>query len=267
MKLYKIVSIFGGHTRSVFPPKKVELPKVPEWADLDPWRVLVQRLMLRGYTYEEATVILQAWAYHAKYDLNQLSRGVIIYCQMMERRLPPPDVPKGVSYWPFVLVAAALAAIGLAIYLWEDPTVDDNYRKPGHPWVYLMSYRERLWQAEIKRVTGRGVGFYDRGGEYDNVLVAHERNIPGQEVGTDLFNFSGALVDEGRPLVFWHRFYWHAWTVFYCGVLEQVRPDIYILREGGRDPYKQRNGWIRPGDQWGTPGYEGAWKGFGWWWM
>lgn len=267
MKLFKILSVQGSTTRSIFPPKPVELPEVPEWAGLDPWQELIRRLMLRGYTFEQAGWILQAWAYHAKADLNQLSRGVITYCQMMERNLPMPPTGPGVSFWPLVLLAAAVAAIGVAVYLWEDPEEDENYRRPGHPWVYLMSYNERLWQAEIKRVTGRGIGLYDRGGEYGDVLVAHDRNVPGSERGTDLFNFSGALVSEGRPLVFWHRFYWHAWVVFYCGLLDQVRPDIYVLREGGRDPYRQPNGWIRPGDQWGTLGYEGAWRGLGFWWM
>ncbi len=261
--LYKIVLMCADHGVSVFPPEDQELPEPVDLAG-EPIRIMIRKLLLYGYTQSQAYHILSAWAYHAKYDLHQLPRGVRVYCEMCIKQLPVPIPPETVALWPFALVAAVAAAVYLGLYLWVTLDVEKGQRFRGHPWAYVMLYQERLWQGEILNVGYKQLGYYEQGGELGNVLVENKRNFMYIDRRLDMFMIYRRLVLEGRRLIFYHMYRFTWWAVFYCGVLTNIGDRLYKLREGGSDPYKPGGPWSRPGGRMFTPEYEGCWQEFWW---
>lgn len=264
MKLYKIYRMIGDHSTSMFPPSKTEVP-APEQLAGEPMMDLIRKLMLYGYTEQQARYIIQAWAAHAKFDLNQAARGVRVYCEMNMSQLPHPEAMAAVSFWPIVLTAASVAAVAAGLFLWVKLGVEQNAVFGGHPWAYVISYEERLWLAEILFVSLRGQAIYETYGDPLGSMVILDRRVRYVGYWLDQMWFYGSVVHEGRPTIFYHRYTWQLWEVSFCGVLTSMSPGLYRLREGGHDRFKPPGLWYRPGGRMGTPEYEGCW--LPWWWL
>lgn len=263
MKLYKIRSLKADHGVSVFPPEEQELPP-PEEAMAEPIRDLINNLMLYGYTEGQAYKILSAWAYHAKYDLNQTARGVRVYCEMCIQQLPKP-VPTVPPVWhALALLVAVAAAAALGLYLWVTLDKEIGVSFGSHPWAYLMSYQERLWQGEILNVGTRQMGYYEKSAEIRGTVLQHARGTS-KVGGRDWIWFVlGSLVLEGRRILFYHVYMISGFYVEFCGVMTNVGVGLYRLREGGDDRFKPWGPWSRPGGRWGQETYEGCWQQFWW---
>lgn len=263
MLLYKIVRLAGDHGVSVFPPEDRELEPAEDLAG-EPMQDLIDKLIIYGYSPVTARHIINAWAYHAKYDLNQLPRGVRVFCEMCMKQMAVPIRQPGPGFWEYVIQIAVAAALILALYLWVTLDVDENMIFPGHKWAYVMKYQERLWQGEIMWVSAGQEGIYERGADLGDVLVEHRRRDIHIDRWLDTMLFYGRLRLEGRRLIFYHEYRWIFFNVFFCGGLSNLGHGRYRLREGGNDPYKPRGLWLRPGGDWGTPEYEGCWQEFWW---
>lgn len=265
MRLYKLVRLTGDYSVSIFAPKKIEVEPLERIAG-EPLGHWIALLKLMGYTAEEARELLVALAHHAKYDLNQTARGVRVYIDMILRKMWEASQPPHSIMWaPLILALAAFAAIAAAVWLWMELDSDGWRVSLAHPWAYVMRYNGRLWQAEILAVGPKERGVYELGPEFGEVLVSERRNLPTALGSLDEWGFFTSFLMEGRPIVFWHRSVWILWDVFFCGMCYEVGRNIYMLKEGGRDPYLPAGPWFRPGDRWGTPGYKGCWKP--WWWV
>jgi len=264
MKLYKICRMIGDHSTSMFAPTTTEVP-TPEVMAGEPMMDLIRKLMIYGYTEQQAYYIIQAWAAHAKFDLNQAARGVRVYCEMNMSQLPHPEAIAAVSFWPIVLAVAAVVVVGAGLYLWVELGVEQDVIFSGHPWAYVMTYEEKLWQGEVYHVFPDGRAVYEKWPVPLGSMVILDRRVRYVGYYLDQMWFYGALVHEGRPTIFYHRFPWTLWEVCYCGVLESMSYGMYRLREGGRDRFLPPGPWYRPGGRIGTPEYEGCWKD--WWWL
>lgn len=264
MKLYKILNVLGDHGVSVFPSEELELPPV-EYSAGEPMTDLIRQIIMRGYTEHEAYLMVQAWAYHAKTDLHQLARGVRVFCEMCVERIPVRMPPAEPLTWMFIVTAAVAAAIALGLYLWVTLDQEINVRFGDHEWAYLMSYKERLWQGEIFVVGLKQRGIYEQGGDLGAVIVDHERNVGYVGRRDWIWLKPGAVVLEGRKVVFYHVYRLKGFWVYFCGLASEFASGLYRLREGGRDPYKPTGPWSRPGARWGRPEYEGCWRE--WWWF
>lgn len=264
MKLYKIGKLKADHGVSVFPPELQELPP-PEDAMAEPIRDLINNLKLYGYSEDQAYKIISAWAYHAKHDLNQAARGVRVFCEMCIHQLPKPIPPTPPAWHGFALLVAIFAAVALGLYLWVTLDKEIGIPFPGHPWAYLMSYQERLWQGEILNVGSRQMGYYEQSAEIGGTVLEHARG-KSKVGGDDWFWFElGSLVLKGRRIIFYHFYMISGFYVEFCGVMTNVGVGLYKLREGGDDRFKPRGPWSRPGSRWGTAAYEGCWGK--WWWL
>ncbi len=263
MKLYKIIKMVGDHGVSVFPPEEKELPEPVDLAG-EPIAELIRKIMVKGYTQHEAYWAIQAWAYHAKYDLHQAAAGVRVFCELCAAEIPAKGVPPEPITWSIIIGVAVIAAVVLGLYLWVTLDKELNVTFGTHPWAYLMSYQERVWQGEILGVGYKQIGYYER-----SLLIvpnASSHDVGSSRVGgRDWFWFwPGGLVFEGRRILFYHFYRITGFYVEFCGVMTHVGAGLYKLREGGDDPFKPWGPWTRPGGRWGTPEYEGCWLEFWW---
>ncbi len=263
MRLYKILRLVGDHGVSVFPPEDQELPPIEETAG-EPMSDIIRRIMLKGYTEHEAFLMVQAWAYHARHDLNQLARGVRVFTEMCAEQIPVRMVPAPPIAWGIILGIAVLVALALGLYLWATLDVEKGRAFGTHKWAYVMRYEERLWQCEVLSVLANQEGIYEQGGYLGAVLARADREVWFAGVKADRFMFFRGLVLKGRRLVFFHEYRWIFWNVFWCGMLTNIGAGRYRLREGGYDPYKPRGLWLRPGGNWGEADYEGCWQKLWW---
>lgn len=264
MKLYKIIRMVGDYGVSVFPPEEKELPPVEETAG-EPMTDLIQKIVAKGYTEHEAYWAVQAWAYHARYDLNQAARGVRIFCEMTAKQIPFKEIPAEPITWGIIIGVAVIAAVALGLYAWVVLDQELNVTFGSHPWAYLMTYQERVWQGEILNVGYKQEGYYEQSVPLDVPVSDYDRGSS-RVGGRDWFWFwPGGVVLEGRRIIFYHFYRLTGFNVEFCGVLTNIGSRLYKLREGGDDPFKPRGSWSRPGGRWGTPEYEGCWGE--WWWL
>lgn len=264
MKLFKILNVVGNRGVSVFPPEDQDMPPAEDMME-EPIGRLVRQIVTKGYTAQEAHLAIQAWAYHAKYDLNQAPRGVRTFCEMCVREIPVKGFPAPPVFWGAVVAVAVLAAVALGLYVWVALDQEYNVRFGTHPWAYLLSYNERLWQGEILNVGYRQEGLYEQGPSFGSVLQRQQRGAS-RVRGVDWFWFRpGALVLEGRKVIFYHVYQITGFKVSFCGVMSKFGYRLYKLRSGGYDRYKPRGPWTRPGGRFGTPEYQGSWVR--WWWL
>lgn len=263
MKLYKIHKLKADHGVSVFPPEEQELPP-PEELLAEPITDLINNLKLYGYTDQQARWILSAWAYHAQHDLNQTARGIRVFCEMAIRQLPRPIPPTPPFWHGLALFVGVLAAAALGLYLWV--TLDKEIGVPfgSHPWAYLMSYQERLWQGEILNVGYKQMGYYEQSAAIGGTVLEHARGS--SRVGGDdwIWFVLGSLVLKGRRILFYHVYMISGFYLEFCGVLTNIGAGLYKLREGGDDRFKPWGPWSRPGGRWGAANYEGCWQQFWW---
>lgn len=264
MKLFKILNVAGNYGVSVFPPEDVERPPPEELAG-EPMGDLVRKIMLKGYTEHEAYMAVQAWAYHAKFDLLQAARGVRVFCETCVARIPLKALPAEPLAWGPIILVAVAAAIFLGLYYWPLLERQYNLRFGTHPWAYLMSYEERLWQAEILNVGSKQFGYYEQGGDLGGVAVGHDRGVGGRKFKDWFWIAAGSLVLEGRHPILYHVYAITGFYVHFCGVGTHIGSGLYKLREGGDDPFKPWGIWSRPGGRIGTPEYSGCWVK--WWWL
>jgi len=264
MKIYKIRRLVGNHSKSMFPPKYYKPPPIEDFAG-EPLIDLQNALKLYGYTPEQTRNIILAWAAHAKYDLNFSARQIRLYCEMNIASLPRPEMAHPSIFWPMVLLAASVAAVGLALYLWVELDTEYNEVFGSHPWAYIATYNETVYIAEIFRVSAFGRPYYEIGATLGDCLVHAERNVGLLDEPIDRHWYNGALKHEGRPLIFYHRFLWSHWDVTYLGLGHEVANRIYRLRSEDPDPFAPERGWWRPGGRMYTSQYEGCWKD--WWWL
>lgn len=264
MKLYKILAVLGHHAVSVFPPEEQELPESEEMAG-EPITRLIRQIMVKGYTNHEARLAIEAWAYHAKYDLNQAARGVRVYCEMCAAQIPLKPPIAAPWFWGVVLAVAAIVAVALGLYVWAVLDPDYNVNFGTHPWAYLMMYEEHLWQGENFTVGWRQRGYYELGGDFGLSVDRVDRNVGGERRKDWIELRPGSLWLEGRKPILYHVYRFTGFRCYFCGVLTEVARGLYKIREGGGDPYKPRGPWSRPGTRWGTPDYEGCWQR--WWWL
>lgn len=263
MKLYKIIKLKADHGVSVFPPAEQELPPVEETAG-EPMSDIITRIMIKGYTGEEARLAVAAWAYHAKYDLNQAAVGVRVFCEMCAAEIPLKDPISPQPFYWIMLTVAIAAAIALGLYLWVTLDKEIGVEFPGHPWAYLMTYEERLWQGEILNVGYKQLGYYERSAEIGGRVLDHAR---GRSTvgGSDWFWFVlGSLVLKGRRVIFYHYYMISGFYVEFCGVMTNIGVGLYKLREGGDDRFLPSGPWTRPGGRFGAEDYEGCWQEFWW---
>lgn len=263
MILYKIVRMVGNHGVSVFPTEETVMPPAEQIMG-EPVLDHVRKLVFLGYSEHDAYWIVQAWAYTAKYELNQDARGIRVFMEMCLKKAPihvefPPD-PR----WHFAALVALVAAVALALVLWVYFDKEYGLTFAGHPWAYVMRYGENLWQAEILYVTPEQTPVYEIGGDFGPVLMWHDRNATFLKRPLDILGLGGRLVLRGRRLLFWHEYQWTWFEAFFCGVLTHITAERYQLREHGHDPYKPVGPWWRPGGLWGTPEYAGCWQEFWW---
>ncbi|MBA7713260.1 hypothetical protein ES703_122260 [subsurface metagenome] len=264
MLLYKILKMVGDHGVSVFPPEEQELPPIEVTAG-EPMSDIINRIILKGYTNYDARLAVQAWAYTAKYDLNQAARGVRVFCEMCAAEIPLKHPPVEPITWGLITLVAVIAAVALGLYLWVTLDQELNVTFGSHPWAYVMMYQERLWQGEILNVGYRQMGYYEQGALFGAVVQSHDRGSS-RVGGTDWIWFKpGSMVLEGRRILFYHVYRFSGFYLYFCGVMTKVGTGLYKLREGGRDTFKTRGPWSRPGGRMFTPEYEGCWGE--WWWL
>lgn len=264
MKLYKLIKLVGDRGISVFPKEGMDLPEPVDLAG-EPMRVLINQLQLYGYTEEQARWIISAWAYAAKENLNQGPRGVRVFCEMCLRQLPKPIPPAPPPYWILAALVACIAAVALGLYIWVTLDQEKNITFGGHRWAYIMSYEERLWQAEILNVGTKQMAYYEREGEFGEVVLRHDRDVGGARFRDVILLKPGRVWLAGRRYIFYYEYRFTVFFVHYCGLLTHLGYGLYKLRLGGDDPYKPVGPWSRPGGRWGTPPYAGCWQD--WWWF
>lgn len=264
MKLYKILKMVGNRGVSVFPPETQVLPPVEQTAG-EPMLDIIRKVVGKGYTEHEAYMAIQAWAYHAKYDLNQAAAGIRTFCDMCAREIQFKEVPPEPITWTIIIGVAVLAAVALGLYVWAVLDQEKNVTFGSHPWAYLMKYNERLWLGEILNVGSEQRGYYEQSISFDVPMSSHERGRA-RVGGRDWFWFwPGGIVLEGRRIVFYHFYQIFGFYVEFCGVLTRLSPTLLKLRDGGNDPFKPYGPWSRPGGRIFTPEYEGCWVE--WWWL
>lgn len=264
VKLFKIKMMAYNHGVSVFPPETQTLPPIEETAG-EPMLDIIRKIMQKGYTEHEAYLAIQAWAYHAKFDLNQLARGVRVYCEKCASEIPFKEIPKEPITWTLIAAVASLAAVALGLYVWVVLDQEYNLRAWGHEWAYLMTYEERIWQAEIFNVGRKQEGMYERQVVFPGWISEHRRD-PNPRIREDQLWCRGWCVNlEGRHPILYHVYQVTGFWVYFCGVMHAVGSSFYKLNKGGDDPYKPRGIWTRPGGRYGTSEYDGCWKK--WWWF
>lgn len=264
MKLYKLLRLRGDHGVSVFPPEDKELP-VPEELAGEPWSENFRKLRGLGYTDKQIGWMLSAWAYHAKYHLNQAEQGIRFFVNRCVAETYAHKMPPEPLFWGIVLGIAVIVAVGLGLYAWAVLDQEKGLTWLGHRWAYLMSYDERFWQAEIRFVAANQQGVYERGGAFGSVVWTHDRNVGGKERKDWIWLRSWRVVLKGRKLIFYHVYHFTGFYVHYCGLLTHLSSERYKLKQGGSDPFKPTGRWVRPGGFWGTPEYKGCWQE--WWWL
>jgi len=264
MKLFKLVRLVGDHSKSMFEPEFYKPPSIEVMAG-EPMTDLINRLVFWGYTPYQAQMCIQAWAAHAKFDLNQAPRGVRVYCEMCMSSMPKPGEFAPQYFWPIVIAIAAIAAVGLALYLWVELDTEMFAHFGAHPWAYVATYQQRMYIAEIISVGPRGTPTYEIGASLGNVIAWHEWGASYVDRWLDRLHFYMALKHEGRPTIFYHRFLWHHWDGAYLGLMYPIGPRLYRLKGNPGDPYAPGELWYRPGGRMYTPQYEGCWKD--WWWL
>lgn len=263
MKLYKILKMVGDHGISVFPPEDQELPPPVDLAGT-PIEIMIRNLIVKGYTSQEAYWMITAWAYHAKHDLNQLSRGVQVFCEMCVRDCPPRAPVTEPIAWFLVLTVAVLVAAALGLYVWAVLDQDINVTFPSHEWAYAMTYNERLWQAEILNVGTEQRGYYEHGVSMGYVVSSHDRGVGGQHDRDWIWLKRGRVILEGRHPILYHVYRFTGWHVQFLGVCTRIGNRVCKLRQGGYDPFLPRGPWSRPGGRRYTPTYRGCWQEFWW---
>lgn len=264
MKLYKLISIKGDRGVSVFPERDDPMPP-PEDLMADPISDMVRQIQMKGYTGKEAYLAIQAWAWHAKHDLLQGARGVRIFCEQCVREIPTKGIPAEPIAWGLIIVIAVIVAVALGLYLWVVLDRDMNFTFGSHEWAYIMRYQESLWQSEIKAVSDKQVGYYEKGGPFGAVVGGETLNLGG-EFGRDYVALKpGGIYLTGRRLIFYHDYQFRGFFMRFLGYTINIGMGLYRLKSEYSDKYKPRGFWRRPGGPWGTPEYEGCWKE--WWWL
>ena len=264
MKLYKILYFVGNHGVSVFPPEGEPLPPVPDIAG-EPMLDIIKKVVIKGYTNQEAYWAVQAWAYHARYDLNQTAVGVRVFCEQCAAEIPVRFEGAPFWTWELVIVVAVAAAIFLGLYVWAVLGQEYNVRFGTHDWAYLMRYESRLWAAEILNVGRRQEGMYEESFSFGDVIARSTRDFQHVKGRDWIWLKPGSVVKEGRRVLFYHVYQVLGFYCYYCGLMNNVGNELYKLREGGSDPYKPVGIWSRPGGRWGQPDYAGCWGE--WWWL
>lgn len=286
MKLYKIENVLGHRGISVFAPDvdpglveagmhDVPLAVVlarygekifpPHELPAEPIARMIKTIVAKGYTKHEAFLAIEAWARHARMDLNQGAVGVRVYCEKCAAEIPLKQYPAQPVVWGVILAVAVIAAVALALYVWV--VLDQEFNVPfgTHEWAYLMTYQEHLWQGEILNVGSKQEAYYELGGDFGLSIDRIDRNV-GAEPRRDWIELKTTHVFlEGRHPILYHVYRFTGFRCYFCGVMTKVGTRLYRLREGGSDPYKPTGPWSRPGTRWGTPNYDGCWKR--WWWF
>jgi len=261
--LHKILMMVGDHGISVFPPEEQELSPPVDLAGT-PIEIMVRNLAMKGYASQEAYWMITAWAYHAKHDLNQLPRGVRVFCEMCVRDCPFRGPPTEPVVWMIVVAAAVLAAVALGLYVWAVLDQELNVTFGSHEWAYAMTYQERLWQAEILNVGYKQEGYYEHGISLGYVISSINREYRGRTKTDWIGHKRGRETLEGRHPILYHVYRFTGWEVYFCGVMTRIGSRVCKLREGGDDPFKPRGPWSRPGGRRYTPTYRGCWQEFWW---
>jgi hypothetical protein len=264
MKLYKVWILTGDRGVSIFPTE--DDPNVPPIeATAFPYKELLIELMKKGYSGDEVLKIFAAWFYYYQQVMKvyptEVYEAVAEAIHEMPNRAPPPEP----IAWAIVAAVAVAAAVVLGLYVWAVLEHKYDVAFGNHPWAYFMSYEERLWQGEIWGVSAKGVGLYERCGEFGEVISGVIRNIGGEK-GRDWIEFKpGRVVLKGRHPILYHEYRFIGCHVYFCGLLEQTAAGLYVLRKGGSDTFKPAGPWTRPGGFCGTPTYQGCWQE--WWWL
>lgn len=263
MKIYKILGVYYNHGVSVFPTEDQDLPESEDIAG-EPIGEFIRQIMMKGYTEHEAWVAVQAWAYHAKFDLNQTANGVRTYVGMCVREIPLKGMPPEPILWGLIALVASIVAVALALYVWVLLDQEFNLVTQGHEWAYVMTFANRIWAAEVLNVGYRQQGYYEQGGDF-GVPVNRFGRGGGGEPRKDWIDFSlPGIVVKGRRLIFYHEYQVIGFSAYFCGVGTKVGDRLYKLREGGDDPHLPWGPWTRPGGRMFTDGYAGCWKEFWW---
>lgn len=254
MKLFKIVDMLGAHTRSALDPSG-NRPAPPEMFEMFEAKQIFLILTEQGFAASEQYAWMSAM-FHHQWNVMGLkpSQAWKVTLSAVEAMKKPEPFPLLTP--PVIYFAVAFAAVVIVMVVF-NPTFTDDYKYKAPPTMYLMTYRERVWLAELHGISPEGVGYYQRGIDLGEVLLAHQQNHPFTFGNIDRLFFLGTHTPMARKLLIFHIFQWWWWDCKYIGLMTQSHREVYKLRGGVKDPDLPLGPYQRPGGDIFTPEYEG----------
>jgi len=263
MKIYKVISMVVDYGRSLTPAlgDPVSTPSPADLAAMPGYREAWELLHTAGYGDRQTMIIMQAWFTHAHYSMGLsaseswlvVRNTVMVY--VPDR--PPPMLPPVVYY---VLAVVGIVLITKALI---DPMDYMEMTIQAPSTMYCFANEDAIWYGELVAVSARNRGLYEICGEVGGLANALAKNVPYPPDTLDQLWFLGSVLWEGWMFPYFRRYYHRFWWIEYLDVALHQNQANYYLKHNAYDPFLPRAPYIRPGTQFGTPGYTGIYVD--WW--
>lgn len=233
MKLYVLRERWGKYVLSSRAPGAVEIPPEPveeagvgihmiDWGD---WWLI---------PFAEKVII---WNYLATYAIDYLGLSGSAAVKFIQLSITK-SIAREAAWvlWKFAGLVGVYAAISM-IAVYYSPDVVDFVMAETAPIRYIMRYRERLWMADLRRITDAGKPEYRCYALIGDVLIGEQRNVFYPLGRADRWDTGFTWVQKKSRFIHYESWSWSDVWVEYIGLMENLGGDNYSLKAGCVDPY------------------------------
>lgn len=250
MKVFYLLRRIGFESHSLWPPSPPppELMPVEEAGFTSAYEHVWKAMRAMGYSDAEIFKLLAEWFAVIKSTTGLV--GTPLWHAVSEKTALLYDAWELAQLREMAVSLGAWVWVAIIGYMIWNPVATESHVE-FTPWdVYIITYGERGWYADLTTVSPKQKVFYRGCFELPRLISEHVWGGGGGFGEVDHFLFRPPIVEEGQEWFWYRRFEWHEYWVEFLGFLERVGANLYVLREPGVDRRAPPGSWIKPAEEW-----------------
>lgn len=143
-----------------------------------------------------------------------------------------------------ISVIVPVAVVAGILYLWNPAfetrkyweEQDQRTANAGN-FHYIMTYKEKMWWADLWAMDPARRGYYHRCSEISGVRMWEKRNTRTFGYDVDWWELGKTVTQRTSAWLQYRRYVWDTFFVEYLGVMNKISPGLYALQPQYKNKY------------------------------